>query len=360
MILDYSDEIKKLIDKVNYFKKHLDIDAKKRKLTELQKEANKPNFWDDPASAKEIMDRISKLEEEISAIYVFGKELLDIQLANKLALEGKDKDLVKEVEFRISKLSKNLEEFEFNKIFTEKEDPLPAIITIHPGAGGTESQDWANMLMRMYMRWSEKRGFKAEIISIFYGEEAGIKNATFTIDGKFAYGLLKGENGVHRLVRLSPFDAANRRHTSFASVEVIPLIKKDIEIKLEKKDLKVETYRASGPGGQHVNVTDSAVRITYLPTGIIVQCQKERSQTLNRKTALTILISKLHQRELDLRERKKEELYKKKKEIAWGSQIRSYILHPYRLIKDHIKGLEVTKVDEVLDGDIDIFIKRYL
>ncbi len=360
MVLDYSDEIKKLIDKVNYFKKHLDINAKKRKLTELQKEANKPNFWDDPASAKEIMDKISKLEEEIYAIYVFGKELLDIQLANKLALEGKDKDLAKEVEFRISKLSKNLEEFEFDKIFTEKEDPLPAIITIHPGAGGTESQDWANMLMRMYMRWSEKRGFKAEIISIFYGEEAGIKNATFTIDGKFAYGLLKGENGVHRLVRLSPFDAANRRHTSFPSVEVVPLIKKDIEIKLEKKDLKIETYRSSAPGGQHVNVTDSAVRITHLPTRIIVQCQKERSQTLNRKTALTILISKLYQRELDLRERRKEEFYKKKKEIAWGSQIRSYILHPYKLVKDHIKGLEVTKVDEVLDGDIDIFIKRYL
>jgi peptide chain release factor 2 len=360
MILDYSDEIKKLIDKVNYFKKHLDIDAKKRKLTELQKEANKPNFWDDSTSAKEIMDRISKLEEEISAIYVFEKELLDIQLANKLALEGNDKDLAKEVEFRMSKLGKNLKEFEFNNIFTEKEDHLPAIITIHPGAGGTESQDWANMLMRMYMRWAEKKGFKVEIISIFYGEEAGIKYATFTIDGKFAYGLLKGENGVHRLVRLSPFDAANRRHTSFASVEVVPLIKKDIEIKLEKKDLKIETYRASGPGGQHVNVTDSAVRITHLPTGIIVQCQKERSQTLNRKTALIILISKLYKRELDLREKKKEELYKKKKEIAWGSQIRSYILHPYKLIKDHIKDLEVTKVDEVLDGDIDIFIKKYL
>jgi peptide chain release factor 2 len=360
MILDYSDEIKKLIDKVNYFKKHLDIDAKKRKLTELQKEANKPNFWDDSSSAKEIMDRISKLEEEISAIYVFEKELLDIQLANKLALEGNDKDLAKEVEFRMSKLGKNLKEFEFNNIFTEKEDHLPAIITIHPGAGGTESQDWANMLMRMYMRWAEKKGFKVEIISIFYGEEAGIKYATFTIDGKFAYGLLKGENGVHRLVRLSPFDAANRRHTSFASVEVVPLIKKDIEIKLEKKDLKIETYRASGPGGQHVNVTDSAVRITHLPTGIIVQCQKERSQTLNRKTALIILISKLYKRELDLREKKKEELYKKKKEIAWGSQIRSYILHPYKLIKDHIKDLEVTKVDEVLDGDIDIFIKKYL
>jgi peptide chain release factor 2 len=360
MILDYSDEIKKLIDKVNYFKKHLDINAKKRKLTELQKEANKPNFWDDSTSAKEIMDRISKLEEEISAIYVFEKELLDIQLANKLALEGNDKDLAKEVEFRMSKLGKNLKEFEFNNIFTEKEDHLPAIITIHPGAGGTESQDWANMLMRMYMRWAEKKGFKVEIISIFYGEEAGIKYATFTIDGKFAYGLLKGENGVHRLVRLSPFDAANRRHTSFASVEVVPLIKKDIEIKLEKKDLKIETYRASGPGGQHVNVTDSAVRITHLPTGIIVQCQKERSQTLNRKTALIILISKLYKRELDLREKKKEELYKKKKEIAWGSQIRSYILHPYKLIKDHIKDLEVTKVDEVLDGDIDIFIKKYL
>lgn len=360
MILDYSDEIKKLIDKVNYFKKHLDIDAKKRKLTELQKEANKPNFWDDSSSAKEIMDRISKLEEEISAIYVFEKELLDIQLANKLALEGNDKDLAKEVEFRMSKLGKNLKEFEFNNIFTEKEDHLPAIITIHPGAGGTESQDWANMLMRMYMRWAEKKGFKVEIISIFYGEEAGIKYATFTIDGKFAYGLLKGENGVHRLVRLSPFDAANRRHTSFASVEVVPLIKKDIEIKLEKKDLKIETYRASGPGGQHVNVTDSAVRITHLPTGIIVQCQKERSQTLNRKTALIILISKLYKRELDLREKKKEELYKKKKEIAWGSQIRSYILHPYKLIKDHIKDLEVTRVDEVLDGDIDIFIKKYL
>lgn len=359
MIIDYSDEIKKLIDKIEYFWKHLDIDSNKQKLTELQKKASRKNFWDDTENAKKVMDKISKLEEEINDIYTLKKELLEIQLMNQLALEGKDNDLASEVTIKISELIKDVKEFELKKIFTDKDDKLPAIINIHPGAGGTESQDWANMLMRMYMRWADKKGFKTEIISIFYGEEAGIKSTTFTIDGKFAYGLLKVDKGVHRLVRLSPFDAAHRRHTSFASVEVTPLIKNDIDIKLEQKDLKVETYRSSGPGGQHVNVTDSAVRITHLPTGIIVQCQKERSQTLNRRTALTILISRLHQREIDLREIKKEKLHKQKKEIAWGSQIRSYILHPYKMIKDHRTGLEVTKVTEVLDGDIDIFLKKF-
>jgi len=359
MILDYSDEIEKLIEKILYFEKNLDIDSNKKELSKLQKEANKPDFWDDSEKAKKIMDKISKLEEEISDIHTIKKDLLDLQLMNQLAVEGKDKDLASEVIIRISEVRNKLKDFEFKRIFTDKEDYLPAIVNIHPGAGGTESQDWANMLSRMYMRWADKRGLKTEIISILYGEEAGVKSATFTIDGEFVYGLLKGERGVHRLVRLSPFDAAHRRHTSFASVEVIPLIKEDLKIKLERKDLKIETYRSSGPGGQHVNVTDSAIRITHLPTGIVVQCQKERSQALNRKTAITILLSKLHQREIDLIKKEKELLYKQKKEIAWGSQIRSYILHPYKMIKDHRTGLEVTKVEEVLNGEIDIFLKNF-
>lgn len=239
-------------------------------------------------------------------------------------------------------------------------DDHDAILDIHPGAGGTESQDWAEMLLRMYMRWAQNQGFKVILNEASPGEGAGIKSATVTIYGKNAFGLLRSEKGVHRLVRISPFDASRRRHTSFASVDVTPVLDEEIEVVIDPKDLRVETYRASGAGGQHVNVTDSAVRITHLPTRIVVQCQNERSQMMNKQTCLKILKAKIYEREQELKAEEMAKLKGEKKEIAWGSQIRSYVLHPYRMVKDHRTNVETGKVDAVLDGDLDMFIKAYL
>ena len=241
-----------------------------------------------------------------------------------------------------------------------EDDPRGAILTIHPGAGGTESQDWAEMLLRLYLRWCERRGYHKEIVEYQAGEEAGLKSATVTVEGDFAFGYLKAESGVHRLVRISPFDANKRRHTSFASVFVVPEIEDDIEVEIDENDLRIDTYRSSGAGGQHVNVTDSAVRITHIPTGVVVTCQNERSQHKNRATAMKILRARLYERARREHEEKQAVLHGSKKEIAWGSQIRSYVLHPYRMIKDHRTGVEVGDVDRVLDGDLDEFIEAEL
>lgn len=279
---------------------------------------------------------------------------------NELALSENDQHLGNEVEQEIKKLGQKTEEIEIQSWFSGEFDSHNAIISLHPGAGGTESQDWAEMLLRMYLRWAERRGFKTEINELTPGEEAGIKSVTFTLSGKYAFGLLEAEKGVHRLVRISPFDASKRRHTSFASVDVIPAVEDEIEIVIDPKDLKVETYRASGPGGQHVNVTDSAVRITHLPTAITAQCQNERSQLRNRETAMKILRARIFERE---REKHQEELMAlrgEKKEIAWGSQIRSYVFHPYNMVKDHRTSLETGNVQAVMDGEIDEFIIEYL
>ena len=239
-------------------------------------------------------------------------------------------------------------------------DSRNAIVSINAGAGGTEAQDWSEMLLRMYLRWAERRGFQTEIIDILAGEEAGIKNVTFTVNGPYAYGYLKAEVGIHRLVRISPFDAGARRHTSFASVFVIPEVPDDIVIEIDEKDLKIDTYRSSGAGGQHVNKTDSAVRITHLPTGIVVQCQNERSQHKNKAMALKVLKARLYEKEMKEKEEKLEELHSSKKEIAWGSQIRSYIMHPYKMVKDHRTNKVVHDVDRVMDGDITEFMEAYL
>ncbi len=239
-------------------------------------------------------------------------------------------------------------------------DGSHAIVSIHAGTGGTDAQDWAYMLFRMYVRWAEKKGFKVKVVDSLPGEEAGLKSVEFLVEGDYAYGLLKGEKGIHRLIRISPFDANARRHTSFASVTVIPEIEENVEVEIRPEDLKIETMRASGHGGQHVNKTESAVRITHLPTGIVVTCQNERSQHLNKMTALKILRAKLYQFEKQKLEEKKEKLIGEKKNISWGNQIRSYILHPYKVVKDHRTGLEIFKVDEVLDGEIDEFIREYL
>jgi len=286
-------------------------------------------------------------------------EYEDLCLLNELAVSEKDNGLSRETGENLKKFKKDVEQIELRSWFTEEFDHHDAIVSIHPGAGGIESQDWAEMLLRMYLRWAEKKGFKSEIIDIQAGEEAGIKSVTFIVKGKNACGFLRAEKGVHRLVRISPFDAAHRRHTSFSSVDVIPMVEEDIEIIIDPKDLRIETYRASGAGGQHVNVTDSAVRITHVPTSTVAQCQSERSQFQNKDTAMKILRARLFERE---QERKREKLAKlrgEKKEIAWGSQIRSYVLHPYSLAKDHRTGVEKGNIRAVLDGELDDFVIAY-
>lgn len=283
----------------------------------------------------------------------------DLKITNKLAVEEKDLELQRETELLIEKVRNGLDVLEVESFFTKKMDDNDAIVEIHPGAGGTESQDWANMLLRMYLRYAERKGFKVTLNEVTPGDGAGIKSATLTAAGRHAFGLLKAEKGVHRLVRISPFDASRRRHTSFASVDVTPVLDEEIEIKIDPKDLRVETYRSSGAGGQHVNVTDSAVRITHTPSKIVVSCQNERSQMMNKNSCMKILTAKLYEYEEEKKHKEMEELKGEKKEIGWGSQIRSYTLHPYRLAKDHRTNVEVGNVDAVLDGDLDIFITAY-
>ncbi len=316
-------------------------------------------MWDNPAEAQKMMGKLKELKEDVSLWDEIHREYDDLCLLNELAVSEKDENLSGEVEENLKKLKKDIEKMELESWFTGKFDHHDSIVSIHSGAGGIESQDWAEMLLRMYLRWAERKDFKTEINDIQVDEEAGIKNVTFTVRGRNAYGFLRAEKGVHRLVRISPFDASSRRHTSFSSVDVIPFIDEDIEIVIDVKDLRIETYRASGAGGQHVNVTDSAVRITHIPTSTVAQCQSERSQFQNKDTAMKILRARLFVKE---QERKREELTKlrgEKREIAWGSQIRSYILHPYSLAKDHRTGVEKGNVQAVLNGDLDDFIVAY-
>lgn len=291
---------------------------------------------------------------------VLAKELEEVRILLELAEEEDDQETIEEVDARLIGLEKKLRHFELQGMLGEKGDSRNAIVSINSGAGGTEAQDWAEMLLRLYLRWAERRSFKTEIVDILPGEEAGIKNVTFTVTGPYAYQLLKSEVGIHRLVRISPFDTGRRRHTSFASVFVYPEASEDIIIEIEEKDLRIDTFRSSGAGGQHVNKTDSAVRITHIPTGIVVQCQNERSQHKNKATAMRILRARLYERELQEKAEKMEEIHSSKKEIAWGRQIRSYVLHPYRMVKDHRTQLVIGDTDRVLDGDLDDLIEAYL
>lgn len=281
-------------------------------------------------------------------------------MAALIELKDEGEDVASEIESELKKLRLELERTEMQTLLSGEHDASSAILTIHPGAGGTESQDWAEMLMRMYLRWAEEHEYRIEITDYQAGDEAGVKSVTFLVEGDYAYGYLSAEIGVHRLVRISPFDAGARRHTSFASVFVTPEIEDDVEIDVDEKELRIDTYRSSGAGGQHVNVTDSAVRITHIPTGIVVQCQNERSQHRNKETAMKILRSKLYELEMEKRREELQEVENKKAEIGWGSQIRSYVLHPYRMVKDHRTLVEKGNVDPVLDGDLDEFILAYL
>jgi peptide chain release factor 2 len=287
-------------------------------------------------------------------------DLEDVQVLIELGEESEDQETLVEVRGLLQDLEKRIGQMEFARMLSGEHDANSAIVSINAGAGGTEAQDWAEILLRMYLRWCERKGFKAEITEYQPGDEAGAKGVTFTVDGAYAYGYLKAEKGIHRLVRISPFDSNVRRHTSFCSVFVFPELSDDVDVEILDKDLKVDTYRASGAGGQHVNKTDSAIRITHIPSGIVVSCQNERSQHKNRATAMKQLKARLYEMELEKKENAAEALAGEKKEIAWGSQIRSYVLHPYRMVKDHRTGYEVGNADAVLDGDLDGFIEAYL
>jgi peptide chain release factor 2 len=335
-----------------------DVEGLREEAEELGDEMSRPGFWDDPEEARAVSARFSRVQGRIELLDGLRGTLSDSEELLELAEE--DGELLSEVEEELGRVERVLEEQEVARLFSGEYDEGDAILTINPGAGGVDSQDWAEMLARMYRRWAERRGFGLEVIEYTEGEEAGIKSATFTVSGEYAFGLLSAERGVHRLVRISPFDAGARRHTSFASVAVAPVVGEAVEVEIEEKDLKVDTYRASGAGGQHVNKTDSAVRITHLPTGIVAQCQNERSQHQNREVAMRVLRARLFELEREKREQEIAAQSGEKAEIEWGSQIRSYVLHPYKLVKDHRTGEETANVDRVLDGDIDALIYAYL
>ena len=324
----------------------------------LETQAAAPDFWNDQANAQKVLQRRRRLEEDRELAESLRKHADDVGVLIEWAEAGEPVE--GDLKTALDVFHADVEAGEIKKMLGGEHDRRNAIVTIHPGAGGTESQDWAEMLMRMYLRWTERRGFKRDVVDLQPGDEAGIKSVTFTVMGEFAYGLLLAEAGVHRLVRISPFDQAARRHTSFASVYVWPELPEDVDIDIDEKDLRIDTFRSGGRGGQHVNVTDSAVRITHLPTGLVVSCQNERSQHRNRDSAMRVLKARLFDLKMKEQQAKLEQLGGEKKDIAFGSQIRSYVLHPYQLIKDHRTKEEVGDVNRVLDGDIDGFIKAYL
>lgn len=339
---------------------HFDIPGCQRKVQELEEKMNDPNFWNDLEQAQKTNREIKYLKGKIDRYKKLKSRLEDLELLIELGSEEQDGSLVEEIQRDVKSLKKDVEELNLETLLSGPYDRNNAIVSLHAGAGGTEAMDWVSMLYRMYVRWCESKGYEVKTLDLLPGEEAGIKSVTFQAIGENAYGYLKAEKGVHRLVRISPFDASGRRHTSFASADIMPELDNDIEIEIRPEDLKIDTYRSGGAGGQHVNKTESAVRITHLPTGIVVQCQNERSQIQNRETAMKVLKARL----LELKEREaQEEINKMKgemKKIEWGSQIRSYVFHPYSMVKDHRTGVETGNIQAVMDGEIDLFINAYL
>ena len=339
---------------------HFDIANLEKELGQLENQTNQAEFWSDSKNSSKILKKITELKNKVGQFKNVKSDLDNLIEIKNLLLQESDEELEKELEVGVPKLEKEVEKLETSTLLSGKYDINNAIITLHPGAGGTEAQDWVEMLYRMYTRWANDNGYKVEELDYLAGEEAGIKSVTFLVSGDYAHGYLKGEQGVHRLVRISPFDAGGRRHTSFASVEVLPEITEDIEVDINPDDLKIDTYRASGAGGQHINKTSSAVRITHIPTGIVVACQTERSQIQNRETAMKMLKSKL----LHLKEQEHKETIDELKgiqmDIAWGSQIRSYVFCPYTMVKDHRTNYEVGNIQAVMDGDLNGFIDSYL
>jgi len=337
-----------------------DLEEKRTRIAELEAEMAQPDFWDQQQQAQKTIDEVNHIKGLVNTFDQHVESLENLEVSYELVKEEDDRELRQELEEELTQLLDDVNQFEIHILLSDPHDKSNAILELHPGAGGTESQDWASILLRMYTRWAEKKNFKVETLNYLAGDEAGVKSVTLLIKGHNAYGYLKAEKGVHRLVRISPFDSSGRRHTSFVSCEVTPEIDDDIDIEIKNEEIKIDTFRASGAGGQHVNVTDSAVRITHLPTDTVVSCQSERSQIKNREQALKMLKSKLYQLEIEKKQSELDEIRGEQKEIGWGSQIRSYVFHPYSMIKDHRTNIEIGNTQSVMDGDIDQFIDAYL
>ncbi|MEH7451091.1 peptide chain release factor 2 [Gottfriedia acidiceleris] len=359
-LVEVKQELEKMAKRLQAFRGLFDVETKQARLDELEAFMSEPDFWDDQKAAQVVISEVNGLKEVINEFNDLNDGYENIEVTYELVKEENDDELFEELVTEVKSLTGKLNDFELQLLLSEPYDKNNAILELHPGAGGTESQDWGSMLLRMYTRWAEKRGFKVETLDYLPGDEAGIKSVTLAIKGHNAYGYLKAEKGVHRLVRISPFDSSGRRHTSFVSCEVMPEFNEEIEIDIRTEDLKIDTYRASGAGGQHINTTDSAVRITHVPTNTVVTCQTERSQIKNREHAMKMLKAKLYQRKIEEQQAQLDEIRGEQKEIGWGSQIRSYVFHPYSMVKDHRTNTEVGNVHAVMDGDLDPFIDAYL
>ncbi|WP_170086398.1 peptide chain release factor 2 [Kyrpidia spormannii] len=349
-----------LVERIDEIGRSLDLAGKKKQIAGLEQRMAAADFWDDQEGAQKVIAEVNRLKDVVERVEGLRSRVEDLEVLWELGHEEGDESVLGEIEAGINQVHSQLGQFELELMLSGPYDRNNAIVELHPGAGGTESQDWTAMLLRMYTRWAESRGYKVETLDYLPGEEAGVKSVTLLIKGHNAYGYLKAERGVHRLVRISPFDASGRRHTSFASVDVLPELDENVDVDIRPEDLKIDTYRSSGAGGQHVNTTDSAVRITHIPTGIVVTCQSERSQIKNRATAMKILAARLYERRRREQEEQIAALRGEQKEIAWGSQIRSYVFHPYSMVKDHRTGVETGNVQAVMDGDIDAFIDVWL
>ena len=359
MLDELKNEINSEKTKIEELSKLLDIKKKEALISELQKKTSDPDLWNDPKGAQKILQELKATEVIVNNWKALSSKIDDLSMLADTAIEEKLETAEADLRKDLNEARASIASLQLTTLLGGQYDRNSAILTINAGAGGTDAQDWAEILLRMYSRWAEKKGFSIEIPDMSYGEEAGIKGATVFISGEYAYGYLKAEKGIHRLVRMSPFNSDGKRHTSFASVEVIPEITEDIKVEINPNDLKVDTFRASGPGGQNVNKVSSAIRITHIPTGIVTQSQSDRSQHANRETALKILKAKLYEMLVEERKEKIEELRGKRKDIGWGNQIRSYVFAPYTMVKDHRTGAEVSDVQRVIDGDIDVFIEFF-
>ncbi|MFE6166362.1 peptide chain release factor 2 [Viridibacillus arvi] len=359
-LADVRNELDNSAKKLADFRGSLDLENKEARIQEFDELMLEPEFWNNQQQAQNVINESKGLKEVVNEYKELEDTQENLEMTLELLREEPDEELQEDLAGELKEFVARLKEFELQLLLSEPYDKNNAILELHPGAGGTESQDWGSMLLRMYTRWAEKRGFKVETMDYLPGDEAGIKSVTLAIKGHNAYGYLKAEKGVHRLVRISPFDSSGRRHTSFVSCDVMPEFNDEIEIDIRTEDLKIDTYRATGAGGQHINTTDSAVRITHTPTGTVVQCQAERSQIKNREKAMGMLKAKLYQLKIDEQQAELDEIRGEQKEIGWGSQIRSYVFHPYSMVKDHRTSAETGNVQNVMDGDIDQFINAYL
>ncbi|MCR6095118.1 peptide chain release factor 2 [Salipaludibacillus agaradhaerens] len=357
---EITQELSMMAKRLADFRGSLDLEEKETRIAELEEKMSDPMFWEDQNAAQKVINENNALKNIVNTYRKLESDHEELDVSLELLKEENDSDLADDLEQGVKDIGKRLNEFELELLLSEPHDKNNAILELHPGAGGTESQDWASMLLRMYTRWAEAKGFKVETTDYLPGDEAGVKSVTLLIQGHNAYGYLKAEKGVHRLVRISPFDSSGRRHTSFASCDVMPELDDNVEITVSPDDLRIDTFRSSGAGGQHVNTTDSAVRMTHLPTNTVVSCQSERSQIKNREKAMKMLKAKLFQQEMDKQRKEAEELRGEQSDIGWGSQIRSYVFHPYNMVKDHRTNVETGNTQAVMDGELAPFIDAYL